>query len=212
MNSKLPGVGPMSALLLAAVLSAWLGLAGPINIEGLYRWQTLLASLVAVIAAAIAYAAAMAKVKQDRQISDEQILRRSLAILLKLEFAIQVLRQEARDLEKKVGDPKCPTFKTIDLAIVEPKELLEAWETLDLFPADLLLSLRVLRAGLIVYKTDLAKFDPNKDWTGNTFVPAETNPTGRAKIAAKITIEQTTETLNALRAGIARLDGLLQRS
>ncbi|MBT1516083.1 hypothetical protein KIP88_37115 [Bradyrhizobium sp. SRL28] len=212
MTPKLPGVGPVSALLLAAVLVVWLGISGPINIESLYRWQTLLASFVAVIAATIAYMAAMAKVKQDRQISDEQILRRSLAIVLKLEFAIQILRQEARDLEKKVGNRKNQSYKTSDLAISDPQEILEAWDCLDLLPADLIQALRLLRASLILYRTDLARFDPQTDWERNTFMPAEVNPTSRANIAAKILIDQTNDTLTTLRAGIARLRGLLKHS
>ena len=119
MTPKLPGAGTMSVLFLAAVLTAWLGIAGPINIEGLYRWQTFLASLIAVAAALIAYVAAMAKVKLDKQISDEEILRRSLAMSLKLEFALQVLRQEVRELEKRVTDWRSKSFKTAHLASEE---------------------------------------------------------------------------------------------
>jgi succinate dehydrogenase hydrophobic anchor subunit len=134
-TSKLPGAGTASALLLVFVLGVWLGILGPLNLEGLQRWQTLAASFVAVIAAAIAYFAAMAKVKLDKRLADSQILRQTLATFLKLEFAIQVLRHEARGLQKKIEDVRLPTVKTSDLAIFEPKEMLEAWERLDLFPA-----------------------------------------------------------------------------
>ena len=68
----------------------------------------------------------MAEVKQDRQMSDEQILRRSLAIYLKLEFAIQVLRQETREVKARVDDTTLKSFKVADLAISEPKEISEA--------------------------------------------------------------------------------------
>lgn len=201
----------MSALLFAGILSVWLGIAGPINIEGLHRWQTLLASFVAVIAATIAYSAAMAKVKQDRKISEEQILRRGLAIFLKLEFAIQVLRQEARDLEKKVGDSRNKSFKTADLAILEPKEMLEAWDTLDLFPPNLMQALRILRASLVSYKIDLAKFDPDVDWARNTFAPMEINPTSRAFIGGKQMTEYSTKALDALFAAIDRQRNRLEQ-
>jgi hypothetical protein len=209
---KLPGVGAVAALMLAALLSVWLGIAGPINIEGLHRWQTLLASFVALAAAATAYVAAMAKVKQDKQISDEQLMRRSLALLLKLEFAVQVLRQEGRELEEKLGDWKTTSFKTVDLAISEPKEILEAWETLDLFPGDIILALRTLRAGLVLYRTDLAKFDSQVDWQKNTLASIKSNPTSRADVAAKLFIQQSSDALTAIRAGITHLTNLLTRS
>ncbi|NOJ42834.1 hypothetical protein [Bradyrhizobium australiense] len=212
MIPKLPGLGPLAALLLAAALSAWLGIAGPISIEGLYRWQNLLAAFAALAAAAIAYTAAMAKVKLDRQISDEQLMRRSLAILLKVEFAIQVLRQEARELEEKLGDWKNKSFKTVDLAISEPKEILEAWETLDLFPGDLILALRTLRASLVLYRTDLAKFDSQVEWESTTLASIKANPTSRASVAAKLLIQQSTDTITALRATITRLTNLLNRA
>jgi hypothetical protein len=83
-----------------------------------------LASFVEVVAAFIAYAAAMAKVKLDRKISDEQMMRRALAIFLKVEFAVQLLRQEARDLQKKVDSWNTGPFKISELAILEPKEIL----------------------------------------------------------------------------------------
>jgi hypothetical protein len=134
-----------------------------------------LASFVAVVAAFIAYAAAMAKVKLDRKLSDEQVMRRALAIFLKLEFAIQVLRQEARDLQKKIGASNAGSFKTNALSISEPKEILEAWETLDLFPSNLTIALRLLRAALITYKTDLSRFDPVTEFPqGNTPLGRET--------------------------------------
>jgi hypothetical protein len=201
----------MSAFLLAGILAVWLGIAGPINIEGLQRWQTLLASFVAVIAATIAYFAAMAKVRQDKQISEEQVLRRALAIFLKLEFAIQVLRQEARDLEKKVQDYRNKSFKTADLAILEPKEMLEAWDTLDLFPSDLMQALRMLRALLVGYKMDLAKFEPDVDWERNIVARMEINPTARAAISAKLIIEHATKALQTLFATIDRQRDRLER-
>lgn len=213
MTPKLPGAGLLSALLLVVVLGVWLGIFGPISLDGLHRWQTVLASLVAVVAAVIAYAAAMAKVRLDRKIANEQIMRRALAIFLKLEFAIQVLRQEARDLQKKVDAWGTGPFKPSALAISEPKELLEAWETLDLFPSNLIMALRMLRAVLIVYKTDLARFDPETAFptSPNSFGLLDTNPTLVASIFVKQLIEQTTSSSALLRIEIDRLRDDLQR-
>jgi hypothetical protein len=211
---KLPGAGPASALLLVAVLGVWLGILGPISVEGLYRWQTLLASFVAVIAAFIAYAAAMAKVKLDREISDEQIMRRALAIFLKLEFAIQVLRQEARDLQKKVDVWATEPFKTSALAISEPREFPEAWETLDLFPPNVTLALRLLRSALVTYKTELARFNPETAFPTRPHTPGQRNmnPTLVASDHAKVLIDQTTSTIELLWVEINRLSDHLQRA
>jgi hypothetical protein len=46
MKPKLPGLPTFSALMLSAVLTAWLGLWGPISIEGLWRWQTLIGGII----------------------------------------------------------------------------------------------------------------------------------------------------------------------
>jgi hypothetical protein len=200
--------------LLAVVLGVWLGILGPINLEGLHRWQTLLASLVAVVAAVIAYAAAMAKVNLDRKISDEQTLRRALAIFLKLEFAIQVLRQEARDLQKKVDGWNTGPFRTAALVISEPKELLEAWETLDLFPPKLTMALRMLRVTLIVYKNDLARFEPDATFPTKPFTTGQRdkNPTLVASDFVKVLIDQTTSTTALLWTEINRRSDQLQRA
>jgi hypothetical protein len=204
----------VSALLLAVVLGVWLGIFGPISLEGLHRWQTLLASFVAVVAAFIAYAAAMAKVKLDRKISDEQTARRSLAIFLKLEFAIQVLRQESRDLQKKVDAWNTGPFKIGALTISEPREFLEAWETLDLFPPNVTIALRLLRSALVLYKTELARFDSETTFPTrpNTSGQRDTNPTLIASDYAKILIDHATSTTTLLWIEINRLSDHLQRT
>jgi hypothetical protein len=47
MKPDLPGLPTMSALLLAAILTAWLGIWGPISLEGLAKWQTLTGACIA---------------------------------------------------------------------------------------------------------------------------------------------------------------------
>ena len=71
-------------------------------------------------------------------------------------------------------------------------------------------ALRMLRATLILYRTDLAKFDAQTDWERNTFAAAEDNPTSRGSLGAIVLIKQGNETLAALRAGITHLGDLLK--
>jgi hypothetical protein len=42
MKPKLPGLPTFSALMLCVVLTAWLGIWGPIDLEKVWRWQTLI--------------------------------------------------------------------------------------------------------------------------------------------------------------------------
>ena len=67
----LPGLPTMAALMLSALITVWLGLWGPIDIQKLKDWQPLMASIIAPTivlgAATLAYLAAMAKVNHDRQ-------------------------------------------------------------------------------------------------------------------------------------------------
>lgn len=46
MKPDLPGLPTMSSLLLAAIMTAWLGIWGPISLEGIAKWQTLIGALI----------------------------------------------------------------------------------------------------------------------------------------------------------------------
>lgn len=46
MRPVLPGLPTMSALLLAVIFTAWLGILGPISLEGIAKWQTLIGALI----------------------------------------------------------------------------------------------------------------------------------------------------------------------
>ena len=71
MRSPLPGLPTMAALLLSTLIVVSLSLWGPLNLEKLKDWQPLMASIIAPIialrAATLAYRGAMAKVNHDRE-------------------------------------------------------------------------------------------------------------------------------------------------
>jgi hypothetical protein len=135
-------------------------------------------------------------------------------MFLKLEFAIQVLRQQARDLQKKVDEWNTGPFKTSSLAISEPKEFSEAWETLDLFPPNVTIALRMLRTVLVIYKTELARFDPETPFPTrpHTQGKRDTNSTLVASDHTKMLIDQTTNIITLLWIEIHRLSDNLQHA
>jgi hypothetical protein len=63
----LPGLPTMAALLLAAMIAVWLGIAGPLDLAKLQNWQTLIAACVAAVGIAVtAYVAVRNVTKQIR--------------------------------------------------------------------------------------------------------------------------------------------------
>jgi hypothetical protein len=54
MKPTLPGLPTFSALMLSAMLAAWLGVSGPISHDFLYRWQTLIGAMIAVAGLVVA--------------------------------------------------------------------------------------------------------------------------------------------------------------
>jgi hypothetical protein len=123
-----------------------------VDISKLEKWQTLIAGtttgVMALIAASIAYRGATAKVRHDREVLASEIMRRKLALYLKIEFAF---RQVSEDAHQKGGGI---TFGPItgmriiradDFAIEEPPELEEAWTYLDLFPRKIISEIRNVR-------------------------------------------------------------------
>ena len=49
MNSMLPGPTAMINLMLAGILTAWLGILGPVDVSHLKDWQTLISAVVAAV-------------------------------------------------------------------------------------------------------------------------------------------------------------------
>jgi hypothetical protein len=88
---RLPGLPTFSALMLSALITVWLGLAEPIDLSRLKEWQTLSAAVVALIAAGIAYLAAMAKVNFDRSVHEGEQRRRNKNVLIRLRYHLEDL-------------------------------------------------------------------------------------------------------------------------
>jgi hypothetical protein len=78
----------------------------------------------------------------------------------------------------------------------------------------LTIPLRLLRAALIIYKTDLARFDPETEFLPRPHASGQrdTNPTLIASDFVRLLIDQTTSTSALLRTEIDRLADCLQRA
>lgn len=165
---KLPGLLPLSLLMFTAVLAVWLGVSGPIYLSVLREWQTLLGAFAVVAAASIAYVAAMSKVRQDREAVEREIFRKRLGLYLKIEFAMRLLLDEARSLDAHLafGPVGCTIEVSVDeFRLTEPPELDEAWEYLDVFPAELVQELRTIRNGLRESKAHWDRVAAKSPWT-----------------------------------------------
>jgi hypothetical protein len=49
MNQKLPGPTAMACLMLAVILTVWLGILGPVDLSSVKEWQTLISAAVAAV-------------------------------------------------------------------------------------------------------------------------------------------------------------------
>jgi hypothetical protein len=125
---------------------------GLLDLHQLKEWQTLLAAMIALGAAVIAYRAAMAKVNLDRELAAQELLRRKTGLYLRLHFALHRMLVEAEKVEKKTTwfsnparlqrDPLAMT----DIAV--PKEIEEAWDHLELFQIPISSQLHKIRTAL----------------------------------------------------------------
>jgi hypothetical protein len=83
----------MVGLMLIAICATWLSLAGPPNLK---EWQPLIAACIALIGGAMAYKGALAKVALDREVHNREVRRRTIGLLLKLDFASRLFSGETR--------------------------------------------------------------------------------------------------------------------
>src|SRR5262245_47776040 len=129
------------SLLCAAVLIALLAFFHPDKFAALQPWQTLLGSFVALGAATVAYTAAMAKVAFDERTARENERRKALGIFLRLDFALDVFKYEAKEYLSATELPKDSsgndTTDIGDIALSSLEEIKEAWQNLDYFPVEL---------------------------------------------------------------------------
>jgi hypothetical protein len=164
MKCHLPGLPTMSALLLAVVFVAWLGLWGPINLDRLKEWQPLMAALVALGAGSLAYRGAMAKVNLDREESQRKRSSERLGLFLRLRASLERVSFSA---EKKVRliESDVPgryvstlTLSADQLTVSTPPELTDAWNRIDVIPAEILKNIETLRNLLPLVDTELQRF------------------------------------------------------
>jgi hypothetical protein len=160
----------MSALLLAAVFVAWLGLWGPVNLEKLKDWQPLMAALVALGAGSLAYRGAMAKVNLDREESERKRTSERLGLFLRLRASLE---RVSFDAEKKVRliEHDIPgkyvstlTITADQLAVYTPLELTDAWNRIDVIPSRIIENIETLRTLLPLIASELERFS-GKEWT-----------------------------------------------
>src|SRR5690242_51387 len=77
-------------------------------------WQPLIAALIALGAASLAYQASMAKVNDDRTTRDRDIRRQRLGVYLRAEHMCNHLRNRAKSLEEKTS--RFGSRRTIDVS------------------------------------------------------------------------------------------------
>lgn len=131
-----PGLPTITALMLAAIVAVWLGVLGPLDLSRLKEWQTLTSALVALIAAGVAYVAAIAKVNFDRAVHEAAQQRQKRNILLKVQYAALIFRGNLMTQIKRLDPPIRGISDTIlakDMALPWPPEFEQAWDNLDLF-------------------------------------------------------------------------------
>ena len=135
MTPRLPGLPTMSALMLAAMIAAALGVWGPFDVAKIKEWQSLLAACIAIGAAVIAYLAA--KVNFERSLHEGENSRRSQNILIRVRYAAVMLRANIAATRNRL-QPAAVFGTTSDVVVKDiwirwPPEFQEAWENLGVF-------------------------------------------------------------------------------
>jgi hypothetical protein len=154
-------------------------------------WQALLAAGVALAAAIIAYFASMEKVNLDRELSDRDTLRRKLGIYLKLEFALQLLGADSGKIANKLkwtvllSDRSVPVA---DMRTVEPPEINEAWEHLEMFPRSVIGELQLIRVSLRAWRDILDGVDPLTEWKVEPFAIKGNRASDVRELAYKVSV------------------------
>lgn len=140
-------------IILCLLLIFWTAKSGWIDLGAIANaaqpWQALIASLIALIAAAAAYSAALARIYFDSQIATFNSLRTHLGILTRLRFfcldlAEQVIVFRSAIINEENDWPKnWKKFSRFDF--LSGEELHEAWAAVELVPVDLIPHLAALR-------------------------------------------------------------------
>lgn len=189
----------LSAMLTAGVAGA-LALAcfaygGTRVAAELKTWQTLMAALVALAAATIAYRAAVLKIEFDREKEHRDLLRVRLGVFLRLQAALAVLLLETETCDEIFTyDGSDKTVTGEDLIFLEPPEIGEAWAHLDLFPKSAILDLSSLKRIIRWVSEEVTRLGPNKIITFKS-TPRELNKYWKAIQNLRIIIQRTQNTL-----------------
>lgn len=123
-------------------------------LSGLKEWQTLMGAMVALLAAGLAYASAMSKVWSDRKSAEEADFRRRVGLLSQLKFVSQDLREKASETQNRWKAAEAmanhlPGYYWLEFEI--PKELVTAWDNLDIFTQDASIAINGVRWSLARY-------------------------------------------------------------
>jgi hypothetical protein len=92
MKPDLPGLPTMSALLLAATLTAWLGIWGPIRVEGLAKWQTLIGACITATGVFVAAYNVTRQMRAAARTREEDRLERDIPGLQSARVLIDSIR------------------------------------------------------------------------------------------------------------------------
>jgi hypothetical protein len=141
-------------------------------------WQTLIAAIVALIAARRAYAAAMAKVEFDRELARNEIVSKKIGLLLRLRLAVVKLvfelsqfvdaLEKAKEVEPSIGGGSV-SVAAANLKLTNAPEFEEIWSKLDLVPAEAIDGLILIRESIPDFIDRANKFPPDKVWYLNKF-------------------------------------------
>jgi hypothetical protein len=135
--------------MLTAILAVWLGLWGPVNLAALQQWQPMMAALIALGAATMAYRGATSKTRFDQMLLEKETFRKKLAIYLRLHLALRHLSARSRRVASRLDSHSWylgeTTIAVGDITIDEPREFEMVWEMLDLFPSEIITRLARIR-------------------------------------------------------------------
>jgi hypothetical protein len=123
-------------------------------LSGLKEWQTLMGAMVALLAAGLAYVSAMSKVWSDRKSADEADFRRRVGLLSQLKFVSQDLGEKASETQNRWKAAEAmakhlPGYYWLEFEM--PKELVTAWDNLDIFTQDASIAINSVRWSLARY-------------------------------------------------------------
>lgn len=175
MNNPRYDLVTISAIMLAGILTVWLGIWGPLSWPALKEWQTLMSAIIApslaLIPATIAYKAAMKNVNFQRSEAERRRESERLALFIRLQHAADKMATEATRASLKIKlvqhAPIEITISKRDLVLHDQIELDEAWRCANLLPAPILGNVAAWRTLVQELMHRLDDYDSKHHWTFN---------------------------------------------